>query len=42
MEYSSDDLEFRSYLVSFNGRIEKEEFDSISPRIESTLSLEFD
>jgi hypothetical protein len=41
-EYSSDDLEFRSYLVSFNGRIEKEEFDSISPRIESTLSLEFD
>jgi hypothetical protein len=41
-EYSSDDLEFRSYLVSFNGRIEKEEFDSISPRIESILSLEFD
>ena len=40
-EYSSD-LDFKSYLVSFNERIEKEQFDSISPRIESTLSLEFD
>ena len=40
-EYSSD-IDFRSYLVSFNERIEKEQFDSISPRIESTLSLEFD
>ena len=40
-EYSSD-LDFKSYLVSFNVRIEKEQFDSISPRIESTLSLEFD
>ena len=36
-EYSSD-IDFRSYLVSFNERIEKEQFDSISPRIESTLS----
>ena len=40
-EYSSV-LDFKSYLVSFNERIEKEQFDSISPRIESTLSLEFD
>jgi len=40
-EYSSD-LDFKSYLVSFNVRIEKEQFDDISPRIESTLSLEFD
>ena len=40
-EYSSD-LDFKSYLVSFSERIEKEQFDSISPRIESTLSLEFD
>ena len=31
-EYSSD-IDFRSYLVSFNERIEKEQFDSISPRI---------
>lgn len=41
-EYSSSDIDFRSYLVSFSRRIEKEEFDSISPRIESTLSLELD
>lgn len=41
-EYTSSDIDFRSYLVSFNERIEKEQFDSISPRIESTLSLEFD
>jgi hypothetical protein len=41
-EYTSSDLDFKSYLVSFNERIEKEQFDSISPRIESTLSLEFD
>ena len=40
-EYSSD-LDFKSYLVSFNIRIEKEQFDNISPRIESILSLEFD
>lgn len=40
-EYSSD-IDFNSYLVSFGKRIEKEQFDSISPRIESTLSLEFD
>jgi hypothetical protein len=40
-EHSSD-FDFRSYLIAFNGRIEKEQFDSISPRIESTLSLEFD
>ena len=41
-EYSSTDLDFKSYLVSFNIRIEKEQFDNISPRIESILSLEFD
>ena len=41
-EYNSSDIDFRSYLVSFSRRIEKEEFDSISPRIESTLSLELD
>jgi len=40
-EHSSD-FDFRSYLIAFNGRIKKEQFDSISPRIESTLSLEFD
>ena len=41
-EYSDSELEFISYLVAFNGRIEKEEFDNISLRIESILSLEFD
>ena len=41
-EYTGSDLDFKSYLVSFNERIEKEQFDNISPRIESTLSLEFD
>jgi hypothetical protein len=40
-EHSSD-FDFKSYLISFNERIEKEQFDNISPRIESTLSLEFD
>jgi len=40
-EHSSD-FDFRSYLISFNERIEKEQFDNISPRIESTLSQEFD
>lgn len=41
-EYNSSNIDFRSYLVSFSRKIEKEEFDSISPRIESTLSLELD
>jgi len=41
-EHSSTDFDFRSYLISFNERIEKEQFDNISPRIESTLSQEFD
>ena len=41
-EYNNSELDFISYLVSFNGRIEKDQFDSISPRIESILSLEFD
>ena len=41
-EYNDSELEFISYLVAFNGRIEKEEFDNISLRIESILSLEFD
>jgi len=41
-EYSSTDFDFKSYLVSFNERIGKEQFDNISPRIESILSLEFD
>jgi len=40
-EWSSD-LEFRSYLVAFNQRVDKETFDDISPRINSTLSQEFD
>jgi hypothetical protein len=40
-EWSSD-LEFRSYLIAFNQRMEKEIFDDISPRINSTLSQEFD
>jgi len=40
-EHSSD-FDFKSYLISFNERIEKEQFDNISPRIESTLSQEFD
>ena len=40
-EYSSD-LEFVSYLVAFNGRIEKNVFENISGRVESILSLEFD
>jgi hypothetical protein len=40
-EWSSD-LEFRSYLVAFNQRMNKETFDNISPRINSTLSQEFD
>ena len=39
---SNNDFDFNSYLVSFNQKIEKEQFDNISPRIESTLSLEFD
>jgi len=41
-EYNNSELDFISYLVSLNGRIEKDQFDSISPRIESILSLEFD
>lgn len=41
-EYNNSELDFISYLVSFSGKIEKEQFDSISPRIESILSLEFD
>jgi hypothetical protein len=40
-EHSSE-FDFKSYLISFNERIEKEQFDNISPRIESTLSQEFD
>ena len=40
-EWSSD-LEFRSYLVAFNQRMDKETFDGISSRINSTLSQEFD
>jgi len=39
---SNNDFDFNSYLVSFNQKIEKEQFDNISPRIESILSLEFD
>ena len=39
---SSSSLDFRSYLVSFNYRIEKEDFNNISSKIESILSLEFD
>jgi len=41
-EYNSSSLDFRSYLVSFNYRIEKEDFNNISSKIESILSLEFD
>ena len=41
-EYSSTDFDFKSYLVSFNVKIGKEQFDNISTRIESILSLEFD
>lgn len=41
-EFNNSSIDFRSYLVAFNGRIEKEKFDNISPIIESTLSLEFD
>jgi hypothetical protein len=40
-EHNSD-FDFKSYLISFNERIEKEQFDNISQRIESTLSQEFD
>ena len=40
-EWSSD-LEFRSYLVAFNQRMDKETFDGISSRINSTLSQELD
>ena len=40
-EYNSS-LDFRSYLVAFNSRIEKEDFNNISSKIESILSLEFD
>jgi len=40
-EYSSD-LEFRSYLVSFKGRMEKDTFNEISKILESILSNEFD
>ena len=41
-EYNSSSLDFRSYLVAFNSRIEKEDFNNISSKIESILSLEFD
>lgn len=41
-EYNSSSLDFRSYLVAFNYRIEKEDFNNISSKIESILSLEFD
>ena len=41
-EYSNSELDYKSYLVAFNVRIEKELFDNISTRIESILSLEFD
>ena len=41
-EYTSSDLDFKSYLVSFNDRMEEENFDNISKRLESILSMEFD
>jgi hypothetical protein len=41
-EYSSTDFDFKSYLVSFNERMEEESFDNISQRLESILSMEFD
>jgi hypothetical protein len=41
-EFNSRSIDFRSYLVAFNSRMEKEQFDNISTRIESILSLEFD
>ena len=41
-EYSSTDFDFKSYLVSFNERMEEENFDNISQRLESILSMEFD
>jgi len=41
-ENNSGNIDFKSYLISLNQKIKKEDFDNISPRIESTLSLEFD
>ena len=41
-EYTSNDIDFKSYLVSFNERMEEENFDNISQRLESILSMEFD
>jgi hypothetical protein len=40
-EFESD-FTYHSYLISFNGRLEKEVFNEISERLESVLSAEFD
>jgi hypothetical protein len=41
-EYGSSNLDFKSYLISLNDRIKEEDFNNISAKIESILSLEFD
>lgn len=41
-EHEATNIDFRSYLVAFQGRIEKEQFDNISKTIQSILSQEFD
>lgn len=41
-EFTSSIIDFNSYLVMLDTRIEKDNFDNISARLESILSQEFD
>lgn len=41
-ETDQNSLEFRCYLVTFKGRLDKEQFENISSRIESILKYDID